>query len=92
MKQKVSNILSYIFLVISFIPLVYLVFEIINSYINGFEYQLFDVVNIPYKTGISGVYNFLYYVFGVGGLFTIIVFALCIIYQVLFFKNKNKKK
>lgn len=90
----VKKILSKIFLVISFIPIVLIIINIIKSYFWGYEVIMMMGLDIPLSYGFEAVYNYLWVVFSFTcfGIITLPIIFICFIYQIIYFVNKNKNK
>lgn len=92
MKKRILKILF----ILSIIPYVLLILGIINSYINGFGIDNYQISSIwPTKQyGYSAVKTYLYYVFypNMFGQILIPLFLICIIYQIVYLIKFRKKK
>lgn len=92
MKKTVLKILF----ILSIIPYVLLILGIINSYINGFGIDNYQISSIwPAKQyGFTAVKTYLYYVFypNMFGQILIPLFLICIIYQIVYLIKFRKKK
>ena len=87
-----KKILSKVFLMISFIPFVLIIINMIKSYFYGYEVIMMMGLDIPLSDGFKAVYNYLWVTFSFTcfGMITLPIVFICIIYQVSYFKNKNK--
>ena len=92
MKKIVLKILF----ILSIIPYVLLILGIINSYINGFGIDNYQISSIwPAKQyGFTAVKTYLYYAFcpKLFGQILIPLFLICIIYQIVYLIKFRKKK
>jgi len=89
MKEKIKKIIF----IISFIPYVILIFNIIRYYIFGYSFSMWGL-DILLCYGFRAVYNYLWVTFSIScfGIFTIPLFVICIIYQIIYYKKLKKKK
>ena len=88
-----KNKLAKIFLIISFIPIILIIVNIIKVYFYGFEIVMMLGLDIPLCYGFEAVYNYLWYVFSLNcfGIINLPVIFICIIYQITYYiKTKNK--
>lgn len=89
-----KKILSKVFLIISFIPFAIIIVNIIKSYFLGYEVIMMMGLDIPLSYGFEAVYNYLWVVFSFNcfGIITLPIIFICLIYQIIYFANKNKAK
>ena len=87
-----KKIMAKVFLIISFIPGVSVLFNIIKSYFFGYEVVMMSGLDISLSYGIEAVYNYLWVVFSFScfGIITVPIIIICIIYQIIYFKKKSK--
>ena len=89
MKKTLAKVL----LIISFIPIILVIINIIKSYFFGYEIVMMMGLDIPLSYGFKAVYNYLWvtFSFNMFGIITIPLMIICLTYQIIFFV-KNKKK
>lgn len=92
MKKIVLKILF----ILSIIPFILLIFGIINSYINGFGIENYQISTIwpARQYGYSAVKTYLYYAFypKLFGQILIPLFLICISYQIVYLIKFRRKK
>lgn len=88
-----KKIFLKIFLIISFIPLILIIFNAIKSYFFGYEVVMMSGLDIPLSFGFEAVYNYLWFMFSFTclGIITIPIMIICIVYQILYFRRRNKQ-
>lgn len=88
-----KKIILKIFLIISFIPIILIIFNAIKSYFYGYEIVMMSGLDIPLSFGFEAVYNYLWFMFSFTclGMIIIPIITICIIYQVLYFYRRNKQ-
>lgn len=81
-----------IFLIISFIPFILIIFNVVKSYFFGYEVVMMSGLDIPLSFGFEAVYNYLWFMFSLTclGIVTIPIMIICIIYQVFYFRRRKK--
>lgn len=91
MKKKIYNI----FMVISFIPIIFLIYSCINSYINGFgsDPEVISSFLLPKEYGLLGIKMCLYYMFNpeLLGVVYIPIYLACFIFQLIYFIKLKKR-
>ena len=86
-----KKIFLKIFLIISFIPLIFIIFNAIKSYFYGYEIVMMSGLDIPLSFGFEAVYNYLWFMFSFTclGIITIPIIIIYIIYQVWYFHRRK---
>lgn len=87
-----KKILSKVLLVISFIPIILIIFNMIKSYFCGYEIVMMSGLDIPLSYGFKAVHNYLWFMFSFSclGIITLPLIFVCIGYQIWYFVRKNK--
>ena len=90
MKKSISKAM----LVISFMPFVLILFNMIRSYFFGYEVIMMMGLDIPLSYGFEAVYNYLWVIFSFTcfGSITLPLIFICLTYQIIYFVKKNKSK
>ena len=90
MKKTITKILF----IISFIPIVMVLFNIVKCYFFGYEVVMMLGLDIPLCYGFKAVYCYLWVMFSFTcfGIINIPVFLVCFLYQVFYIKKIKKSK